>query len=507
MFNLSDYASNGDKWLYHLLANEKQDTFPDNYRLNFLYESDHYNSDTSAGVAILKLQEYLALLDIPNFFITIHTSNKNMRAELNLAKKEFAPQENDIGIVQINGEFSRILTNKNSLCIYPWIHFYINPQGLVGTCCEFNENFPIGHVNDGNLSEIANNKKMRTVRMQMLANQRPEICSNCWKKEDNGIRSSRQSVNSTHSKYLNLTKDTLEDGTVNNFKLRHLDFRASNICNLKCRMCSGKFSSRIAQEESDLYNFNQFIELKLDPSEISNTMSFIEEEINNLDSIYFAGGEPLIMDEHYQILDLLIKHQRTDIDISYNTNLTKLQYKNKKVIDYWKQFSNVSVGASIDLIGAPAEYVRSGCSYPEIESNYHAIKDHVRFAITSTVSIFNAFNLPDLQKHWINNLGVDAKRIMLNILVNPSHQSLQVLPRSFKDLAVEKINTHIKWLSTVSGTDKLILSWQDVLKYINADDQSHLLTEFFRLNDDKDCCRKEKFENVFPEYAGLRQCQ
>ncbi len=504
MIDLSNYLIKGDKWIFDLLSNERKDIFPSDYKLEFLYTSDLYDNEIAVGKSILKLQEYLALIDIPNFFVVIHTNNLNIEKELSQAKRLFAPFESDINVQYIDGVFDKQLSTKDSLCYYPWIHLYVNPQGLVGTCCEFNEDFPLGNINNSTLTDIVNNSSMREVRQQMLSNQRPSICSACWKREDNGIVSARQVVNQRWAKYASLIDATNQDGSISDFKLRYLDFRASNICNLKCRMCSGKFSSRIAQEESDIYNYNKFIELKLSANEINNTLHFVEENIQDIDAVYFAGGEPLLMSEHYQILDLLIKHNRTDVKLSYNTNLTVLKYKNINIIDYWKQFIHVSLGASIDLIGNQANYVRGGTDYNVLEQHFHQVKDYVDFNITSIVHILNIFNLPKLQHHWISNHHLPASAMSFRILIHPENMSLQVLPREYKQQAEQIILEHIKWLNNISGASHLVSTWNDVLQYMQADDQSHLLNDFFRLNDDKDRYRNETFEEVFPEYTNLR---
>lgn len=504
MIDLSEYFVQGDKWLYDILCEQKREVFPNDYKLSFLYTQDQFNNQQSVGNCLLKLQEYLAILDIPNFFVVLHTNNQNISQELKQAKDLFAPSESDISIVMIPGIFDKSVSIKNTLCLYPWIHLYVNPQGQIGTCCEFNENYALGHISTDSLNDIVNGSQLKKIRKQMLAGERPDSCSVCWTKEDNNIKSTRQQVNSEWSKYLDLANHTLADGTFEQFKFKHLDFRASNICNLRCRMCSGKFSSRIAQEESDIYNDDRFIELKLTDQEINSTLEFIELHINDLESVYFAGGEPLIMEEHYRILDLLIKHNRTDIAISYNTNLTLLKYKNLNVVDYWRKFSNIHVDASIDLIGVQANYVRSGSNYDQIEENYHSIKDYVSFKIASIVHLYNIFNLPQLQYHWIVNNNLDPRLISFRPLVYPACQSLQVLPKKYKEQAVVTINQHISWLESIFDAQHLVNAWQEVLQYMNTDDQSHLLKEFFRLNDDKDRYRKESFESVFPEYAELR---
>ena len=504
IIDLEEYFSKGDKWLYDELKNLKQDILPDDFNITIKYTSDQYNNIDSPGIAISKLQELLTLLDFPNFFVTIATTNKKIQEDLEKIKELYCPFESVLSYEFIGGEFKKTFQSGNSLCILPWMHLYINPQGVVGTCCEFNENYPLGKVSDTPLQEIANSDAMKTVRSQMLSGQRPSICSACWDNEDAQLPSARQVVNQKFSQHLSLIEQTKDDGAFEDFKLRYLDFRASNVCNLKCRMCGGKFSSRIAKEENDLYNNSTFVDLKLTSEEIYYTLDYIEENIDYLESVYFAGGEPLIMEEHYKILDLLLKHNKYDIKIIYNTNLTQLSYKKYNIVDYWKKFSNVTVGASIDLIGAQAGYVRSGTNYDELEENYDSVRDHVVFTITSIVHLYNIFNLPKLQRHWIVNKKLNPKNLSFRVLIYPENMTLQVLPQSYKKLAEDIIKQHIVWLESISGAITLVETWKNVLHYMNTKDQSHLLKDFFRVNDSKDKIRNELFEDVFTEYQDLR---
>jgi hypothetical protein len=114
------------------------------------------------------------------------------------------------------------------------------------------------------------------------------------------------------------------------------------------------------------------------------------------------------------------------------------------------------------------------------------------------------FNLPKLQQHWIDNKKLNPKNLSFRALIHPENMTLQVLPLPYKKLAEATINQHIDWLSSVSETKTLVDTWQTVLQYMNAKDQSHLLSDFFRLNDDKDRIRNERFEDAFPEYQDLR---
>lgn len=504
ILNLNDYFVNGDKWLYDHLKSIRQDSFPTDFRLYIQYDQDNFINNTSTGVALTKLQELLALLDFSNFFVTIKTSYKNIARDLNTLNKLYSPHDTPISYNLTETTFDEIYLKGDSVCIYPWIHLYINPQGQVGTCCAYDGNYPLGSIKNDSIKSLINGDNLKLVRLQMLRGERPNICSACWKSEDAGLESPRQIANKKWSRYLDLVDATSENGSVHNFKLRYFDFRASNVCNLKCIMCSGKFSSSIAAEEASIYGDKSMIELRLDQPEIAQTLKLFEENIVDLDEVYFAGGEPLLMKEHYDILDLLIKHNRTDIKILYSTNLTTLKYKSKNVVDYWSKFTNITTVASIDLIGPQAEYVRFGTNYKELENNYYAIKDFVNFRISSIVHMLNVFNLPKLQYHWLNNVGIKPTQMSISFLLDPSFMNLQVLPGEFKQKAKNCIESHMGWLSTLSDAKHLVSRWEEVLQYMYLKDESYRLPEFFRVNDYKDQHRNTSFESVFPEYNKLR---
>jgi len=454
------------------------------------YYSDSYSNDTACGKLLTQLHKDLQRLDFPYYFVQIVTTNANIQQELVELHKLYSNEPNPIEYNVVEGKFDKQVYKGDTVCVFPWIHKYVNPQGLVMPCCIGDEKYPLGNIRESSLSDIST----ATIQQQMLVGQRPDACSTCWYKEDAGLSSARQIVNKRFAQYREQK----------NFALRHVDIRLSNVCNLKCRMCSGKFSNRIAQEEIKLYGSTKYKDEVLSKDLVHKQLQYIEDNINTIHSVYFAGGEPLINEEHYSILDLLIKHNKTDIRIDYNTNFSLLSFKKFDVLEYWQQFSNINVGASIDLIGAQSNYVRNGVEYEVLEQNYHAIKDlpNINFNISSVLSLYNIFNLPALQKRWLD-LGLDCNNIVFDPLVIPQEQSIAVLPNKYKQKAKQVIMSHIDYLEDFSGSKSLITHWQQALEFM-TNNHMYLLSEFFRLNDDKDRYRNQRFEDYFPEYKDLR---
>jgi organic radical activating enzyme len=496
---LDDFFGKSDKDLYNKLQSIYQEVYPNNYKLFIEYNTDIINNSDYYGKYLNLLVQYVKMLDIPVFFIEIISSYENLDRDLSELSHFYKIEKISHSIS--NKNFTIVEDKKNTFCILPWIHFYFNPQGKIMPCCVADEKFDFGTYTQGNID--FNSSKIKEFRQSLIDNKEVPHCSTCYNQEKNNILSHREKNNFSFNQYFN---DSLSD-VVLPFKIRYLDIRLSNVCNMKCRMCSGKFSNKIANEDYKIWGISEH----LHNSNFSNLdkvfLNLVSDHLDHLDEIYFAGGEPLVNDIHYQILNFLLENDKINMNITYNTNFSILKYKSHDIMNYWKKFKNVTVNASIDLIGKASSYVRHGAEYSTLENNYFHLKKecpHVNFKISSVLSIYNVFNLCTLQKHWINNINLSCKQLKFNILIDPSCMSLKCLPAEFKSSAIETINDHIEFLKGCEDSVELIKSWQNAINFMLTDDHSHLLKEFFQSNDQRDVFRKQYFEDYFPEYKNLR---
>ena len=196
-----------------------------------------------------------------------------------------------------------------------------------------------------------------------------------------------------HYKYVDETK---EDGTFDRFNLVYWDFRLSNVCNFKCRMCGPGCSSAWEQEmrkEFDIKDPFPQIDMDMVRDNIEPLYDIVEE-------CYFAGGEPMIMDHHYEILQELIKRGRTDVRIRYNTNFSTLTYKGINVLDLWEQFDDVQIMISIDGIGERGELVRKGFNWQRFLDNCEKFRERFpdkKITINYVIQALTAFHAMDAQ--------------------------------------------------------------------------------------------------------------
>jgi hypothetical protein len=198
--------------------------------------------------------------------------------------------------------------------------------------------------------------------------------------------------------------------------------------------------------------------------------------IPHLEQVYFAGGEPLIMKEHYFMLEKIIEYGKTNIRLQYNTNFSELRYKDKHVFDYWKQFENVSVGASLDASGERAELMRKGTNWKQtLENRQLMLKEvpHVDFYVSSTVSAMNVLHVLDFHKEWTELGLIKAKDWNINICQSPEWYRANIFPQWFKEQVIKpKYEEHIAWLEPQDELKRATNGFKAMLNFIMSDNST-----------------------------------
>jgi sulfatase maturation enzyme AslB (radical SAM superfamily) len=342
------------------------------------------------------------------------------------------------------------------------------------------------------------------MRKNMLEDKPCSECKRCYDDESHGLFSMRNSSNKHFGHYIKDVNDENPD-----FKIRYWDVRFSNICNFKCRYCGPNFSSNWWEDKAALYGadkigHDKFLHAGKNKDDIWEQMV---PHLPYIEQIYFAGGEPLIMEEHYRLLKWLVENNRTDVRLIYNTNFSELKFKKQNVLDWWKKFDSVSVGASLDAMGPRAEYMRKGTIWFEIEDNRRMMLEicpNVDFYVSATVNVFNALHITDFHRDWADRGFIKAQDFNINILNSPNYYRADMLPQQFKDIAVSKIEDTIAWLADKDHLTRATSGYKGLISFLNGKDNNKFLQHFFQITDQLDSLRKEKFEDVFPEYGDLR---
>lgn len=390
--------------------------------------------------------------------------------------------------------------------MFPWVHLNVTPKGDIYPCCSNNYTDPYGNTKQTSLKEAFNNEQMKQLRLNMLNETPSKICEFCYKHEQAGPYSFRNYSKEHFANHFDETVPTTkEDGTVDDFKMRYFDIRFSNICNFKCRTCGSEFSSQWGAEMRKHHDKNHPIIIHAD--ERGNLLEEVLDQVEHIDLAYFAGGEPLITDEHYIILEEMIRKGRTDITLRYNTNASNIKYKNYDVLDLWKHFKKVELSCSLDHYGPRAEWLRHGTDWAKVESNLQEFRklDYVHFQINTVFSIFNYMTIGEFFDYLISKdlIRENDWYNSLYLAVHPSYYSAKSLPAEYKKeaeaRATEFINRRQEKYPTVA---RLV---RDAVNFANESNtwQENKDT-FFKHTLSIDRIRQESFYQTFPELNKLQ---
>jgi hypothetical protein len=313
-------------------------------------------------------------------------------------------------------------------------------------------------VQEQSIAAIWGSEKFKTLREQFQNNIPDKRCAHCYNIEKSGKESLRQISNKNYAKDLKRVKE-------NNPQPIYLDIRFSNICNFKCTTCWHGNSSAWFEEGSKRNASNERI-IKA----FTNNFDELYEYIDEVEEIYFAGGEPLIMEEHYQLLAELEKRKLFDIKIRYNTNFSNLNFKGQNILTIWKKFNNVHISASIDAAFSLGETIREGFDWEQFIKNRKqmlAIAPEIYFEVTPTISSLNINNIAELHRYLVDKELLKINNIYLNILERPLAYNIQQLSIDEKLLATTLLKKHIKWLKEYNSSDKIITEFENLSSYLN----------------------------------------
>jgi MoaA/NifB/PqqE/SkfB family radical SAM enzyme len=402
------------------------------------------------------------------------------------------------------------LTKSKTFCMIPWIHLHTSPLGVVAPCCISESTSTVngmGNAKTQSLMELINSEKIKQLRVDMINEVSNSECTICYDQELVNVKSFRQDVNSKYNEYYEeALANTSSSGEITQFKMKYFDIRFSNICNFKCRSCGSEFSTQWEQEDiKSKVSYAKIIPKNDNPKFLQEVV----DQIQFMEMAYFAGGEPLITEEHYILLEEMIRQKRTDIQLRYNTNLSNLKFKDKDLLSLWKNFQHkIQVSASIDHYGERAEYIRHGTNWSTVEENFTVVKKtaYVNLTINTVLSVFNLLTIHDFYKYLVNKQLYNLKDNVYSMynLSDPPHLSGHILPNEYKLKGKESLEKYIKILNDNNFHDKHLVQPKQSLNWLFSKNTWEEQKDKFRSEIQRlDNLRGEDFNNTFPELAGL----
>lgn len=398
--------------------------------------------------------------------------------------------------------------NSNTICAVPWMHLNFEPNGKVVPCCLTSTfNYFSGDLKTQTIAEIWNSNNMKKLREEMVSGIEPAICTTCFSRERVTGESGRLYHNQEFSHVIKkIPEVTLEDGTCTSMELKYWDFRFSNLCNFKCRSCGPRYSSAWVPDAKKLGYTDQEKVWSIEQVNDKTNFNFLKEQINVVEKIYFAGGEPLMMSEHWQILEMLVENKKFDVKISYNTNASTWTYGKKNVLEYWKLWKHgkIEIWPSIDEIGERAELIRSGTVWSKIDANLKELikLPNVRVKPGITVGAWNVFRIPEILEYFLSIGLINEKQrfnnFFFNLLEHPDHYHIHILPDSYKNSVIEKLEQFVINYEKLYQV-QIRSQFTHILHELQKPHSEACARKFIRITNDVDKVRNENMYDVIPE--------
>jgi radical SAM protein with 4Fe4S-binding SPASM domain len=399
-----------------------------------------------------------------------------------------------------------LLIESDSFCMLPWMHLHAFPDGRAYPCCFAFDKLHVGNVNEQSMEEVFNGDKMKQMRLNMLNNKKSRECVKCYDQEDSGFFSLRLSSNKHFGHNISMTENTKPDGTAD-FMIKYWDIRFSNLCNMACRSCGTWFSSNWYEDHKKLTgappNHAKIMKAGRSSNDIWDQLL---KQFDHVEQFYFAGGEPIIMEEHLRILKELDKRKMYHVRLIYNTNFSKSKFKGTDIFELWNKFDSVSIGASLDAEGPRAELMRKGTVWEETVANRKRMLEvcpQVDFYISATVGLSNCLHVLDFHKSWVEKGFIKPQDFNFNLLQYPLWQRMDLLPQNEKEKVTAKYKEHIEWLKSQDHLTRASKGFESALDWMNKKDMSKHMPTFVNETRKYDKIRDENFTDVFPEWKDL----
>ena len=436
---------------------------------------------------------------------------------------------------------------SKTFCPIAWIFQAVRNNGDVRVCCQANvtKNQGVVRHSDGrsynagrdSMEEARNGELMKIVRKNMIEGRWSTECGRCESEEAAGLESRRiyELRNWPRMTYEAAVKATEEDGSIDPKKVPvvYFDLRFGNLCNLACRMCGPTdshtwYNQWLGYHGGDGYqDTHGYVKLQknskgrlftndYDWHRNENFWDYLERMIPQINHVYLAGGEPMMIERHFEFLRKCIELDRAkSMIIEYNTNMTNLP---DKVLKLWEQFKQVRVGASMDGMGKVVEYQRWPLKWDQAYRNLQKLDktpSNVMSWLAFTVTAYNIFHLPEfmwwkLKESGFKKINSTKQKPIIthHVAHGPKRANIRLLPNKIKLEVIKHYNEYrerIEKDNELSPEIKVKFNQilDGVVKYMEADDYDDKVEEFIKFTNYLDDQRQQSIVDIVPQYKEL----
>ena len=392
--------------------------------------------------------------------------------------------------------------NKSNFCIRPFNSALINTSGILNICCEIDtkltkfKNFKESNIEKDTIEQWWVSDYKNYVRQSFLENKKIKECAGCWREEKQGLASHR--IKSNHQ-YKAIFQNRFE----RNLKLigkdalpypEDVEIQITNLCNLKCQMCSGSESSRLLIENNALgYEKLNQKDYDLNDENYEKIKNLVKHDIKLLNLI---GGEPLFNKKIINLLStLVLNNKASEMSLHITTNGTIC---NSKILYLLKHFKNVRLMLSIEGTGKHNEYMRYPSSWAEIKKNIKEFKtlNNIYLCINTVVQNLNILYIDELIEYaHENNIYIN-----LYLIENPDYLDAFNLPKKILQGAYDKLKSiSDEKLIHTKNVKEIISLLKERLNNHVVDEKKY--TQFTEMIKSRDRYRNVHIKNYMPELA------
>ena len=395
-------------------------------------------------------------------------------------------------------------------CNFPWQHNYVHTNGKFRLCCTTDQDMETENQYNSfdagkhSIDEYWNSTRMKQIRVNMMNGVKTRDCAKCYQQEDEGVDSLRSTRDMNE-----FISQTAEDGTYTK-PATTMQLQLSNICNLKCKMCSQMYSHMnglelqemgevspewllwVKEQGANVNNWTNDLGVKQEWYKNEEFKSKMFDHISkNITQLNVVGGEPTLIPEFYEMFEYCDKQGTLgDKTVTLVTNLTNT---NAKLTKWLPKLMSWKIWASVDGVGERTEYIRYPSKWNKIleslEFYRNIMGDTGNITLSPAVQLLNIDQLDDMVKWWKDWCGGELNdrfgwtwlaTVWYPLICNPS-----MAPREWRLKVADKLSRY-----------KFDQFYENIVNQLRQDHHTpekarELQQSFVRYND-----KQDKFRNV-----------
>ena len=453
-------------------------------------------------------------------------------------------------------EVVRETLNKTGcgFCLAKWTQVTIHLQtGMTHSCHHPSPHkIPLNEIKR-NPTALHNTMHKKRARKEMLEGNRPKECDYCWNIEDSSDQFSDRTFKSNEEWSKPYMEEIKGLGWRDDYNPKYVEVSFSNVCNFKCSYCGPAFSSQWMQESKKFGpypTFDDFGGLKY--LEEQGVMPYNHKEhnpyveafwkwwpdlYNDLHTFRITGGEPLLSQDTWRILDYILNtdNPNPNLKLAINTNLGIPDDLYNRFLEKVKQLENsgrikeFTIFTSAESTDGQADYIRHGLDFTVWRNRIDEILTETNRTAIAVMATYNALSVPryihlmewvfamkkkhnNPQRYWISALTLDSAYLRY-----PNHQTVKILPDNFRKYIIECIEYAEKmdtiypreeievWKNYYTGfTGVEIAKIKRILDWFDSKDPEHIVKrnrkDFYNFVNTHDKRRNTNFVETFPEF-------